>query len=177
MNRRGFLALLLGLAVISACAAGIATNRYTISLKNQKGRFEQFLAVRKGRLVLGGSTFGSVSDNQDAADRWYILGTRIKSSVGGGYLAYDPSAKTSEVFLAPRPGEGTEWVVRVVNGREGQRGAIQAATGRMKGCYLGVEEVQEPPKDGTSPPATVHRLVLSKDPPRRLEAERIYAHK
>ena len=144
------------LAVISACAAGIATNRYTISLKNQKGRFEQFLAVRKGRLVLGGSTFGSVSDNQDAADRWYILGTRIKSSVGGGYLAYDPSAKTSEVFLAPRPGEGTEWVVRVVNGREitfGTGPGISTAAYRDRGLgYVATSDLDED---------TLARLVLT----------------
>jgi hypothetical protein len=177
MDRRGLVVLSLFLAAAADAAGGIATNRYTISHREKDRRHEEFLAVSRGRLTLGGSTFGSVSDNLDAADRWFILGTRIKSSVGGGYLAYDPAGKEDQVFLVARPGEGTEWSVSVVGGREGQRGVIRAATGPMKGWYLDVEDRADKATDGKGKAVVLRLFVLRKTPSHRLEAERIYSHK
>jgi hypothetical protein len=176
MNRRWLLALLSSLTVASVCAAGIATNRFTIGVRDKGGRNEEFLAVRGGKLTLGSSTFGKISDNRDAPDRWYILGTRIKSSAGGGYLAYDPAGKDTRVFLVPRPGKGTQWTITLdKDAREGKRGVIRAGCGRLKGWFLSVEETREKQKDGTR--VTVRRFVLAKAPARKLEAERIYEHK
>jgi hypothetical protein len=177
MNRAWWVTWLICMSAASWAQAGIATNRYTISARHKDRRHEEFLTVKGGRLILSGSTFGSVSDNRDAADRWYIMGSRIKSSVGAGYLAYDQTGKDSQVFLVSGPGEGTEWSVSVVGGREGQRGVIRAAMGPMKGWYLDVDERSEQPPDDHRQPVKIRRLVLRKGPLRRLEAERIYSHK
>ena len=158
MNRLAIVALVF-LAAGPCCLAGIPTNRFTISVRGE------YLAVRGEQLVLGRSTLGSVSDNKDAADRWYILGTQIKSSVGGGYLAYDPRGADNAVVLKAAPGEGTEWNVAVPGKgprSEGDKAVIRAATGPKKGWYLTVSE---------------GRLVLAEDPPQKLQAERIFEHK
>jgi hypothetical protein len=176
MLRRLLLALPVCLAVVSVCAAGIGTNRFTISI--DKRHASEFLTVRQGELTLGGSTFGSVSDNQDAADRWYIAGCKIKSSAGGGYLAYDPTGRSNRVFLRPEPGEGTDWFVGVGGrAREGERGAIQAASGPLKGWYLDVSVREEPPQTAEGRKATRTVPVLSKSPSQKIEAERIWEHK
>jgi hypothetical protein len=157
--KRLMLVALLCLAAAPCCLAGIPTDRFTIDL----GR--EFLAVRGGELVLGRSTLGSISDTKDAADRWYILGTQIKSSVGGGYLAYDPGGTDTAVTLKAAPGEGTEWSVAVPgkgSRSEGQKAVIRAATGPKKGWYLTVSG---------------GRLVLAEDPPQKAQAERIWEHK
>src|SRR5262249_51469892 len=98
MNRLTVLTLILYLAATSPCVAGMPTDRFTIDVKGE------FLAVSKGQLVFGASTFGSVSDNKAARDRWYVLGTLIKSSVGGGYLAYDLTGASNAVVLQFWPG-------------------------------------------------------------------------
>jgi hypothetical protein len=174
---RLLLALALSLAVVTVCAAGIGTNRFTISTAG-KGHPGDFLAVDEGDLTLGGSNFGAVSDNRDAADRWYIAGSKIKSSVGGGYLAYDPTGKNKRVFLSAKPTEGTDWYVGVGNrAQEGDRGVIRAMSGPLKGWYLDAaeaEEKQATAEGKTGPPRV---LVLSEKPSRLLEAARIWEHK
>jgi hypothetical protein len=156
MNRLTIVALAL-LAAAPCCLAGIPTNRFTISLRGE------YLAVRGERLALGQSTLGSVSDNKDAADRWYILGTQVKSSVGGGYLAYDPKGADGAVTLKAAPGEGTEWSIAVPGkASEGQKAVIRAASGTKKGWYLTLSE---------------GRPVLAEDPAHKLQAERIWEHK
>ena len=155
MKRLTPVAVLLCLAAAPCCLAGIPTNRFTISLRGE------YLAVRGERLVLGQSTLGSVSDNKDAADRWYILGTQVKSSTGGGYLAYDPKGADNAVTLKAAPGEGTEWSIAVPR-KEEQKAVIRAASGSKKGWYLTVSE---------------GRLILAEDPPQKLQAERIWEHK
>jgi hypothetical protein len=177
MRPRYLLALPLALAVVSVCGAGIGTNRFNISIRSKGSNREVFLAVADGRLTLGNSTFSSVSDNEDAADRWYITGTRIKSSTGAGYLAYDPSGRSPRVFLTPRPGKGTDWTVGIGEGaREGARGVIRAAAGKRKGWYLSVEVTRV--NDGNGNTVRVRRrFILAKAPAQKLEAERIYSHK
>src|SRR5262249_51176963 len=100
MSRRSVMSLAVVLAVGSACVAGTPTNLFTVTLK---GGGKGYLGVRDGKLGLGKSTFGSVADTKDADDRWYVLGTQIKSSVGRGYLAYDTTGKDPKVFLVAKP--------------------------------------------------------------------------
>jgi hypothetical protein len=159
MKRRAVLGLTLCLTVAPFGMAGTPTDRFTIS----QGR--EYLAFRKGQLVLGRSTFGAVSDSKDAADRWYILGTQIKSSVGGGYLAYDPRGEDNAVVLRSGPGEGTEWNISVPgkgHRSEGEMAVIRVSSGPLKGCYLTV---------------SAGRLVVAEDPPQKLQAARIFSHK
>ena len=56
----------------------------------KEGKFV-YARVADGRLAL--RERGGWSDWEDRAepraDRWYVLGTKVKSSVGGGYLVYD----------------------------------------------------------------------------------------
>jgi hypothetical protein len=181
MRRRLFLALPLCLALASVCGAGIPTNRFNIVLTIPGDKDERkkdlFLAADRGRLTLGESTFGNVGDTEDAVDRWYIDGTRIKSSVGG-YLAYDPTGGDNRLYLADRPGAGTEWLVTVPGKGErdqGERASIRVASGPMKGWCLAVEDVAERRADGRT--VTVRHPVLTRDPKRRLEVERIWHHK
>src|SRR5262245_40721615 len=132
MRRHTPLVLPLSLVVAAAGLAAIPTGRFTITAGPG-----EYLAVEKGQLVLGRNSGGD--ENQDAPDRWYIAGTQIKSSVGGGYLAYDPSGQDNKVFLAPRPVRGADWAVRRVKGakRRNERapfldaewGTVQAASG------------------------------------------------
>jgi len=171
MNRLAIVALMLCLAATSPCVAGMPTNRFTIDMKGE------YLAVSKGQLVFGTSTFGSISDNKEARDRWYVLGTLIKSSVGGGYLAYDLTGESNAVVLKFWPGQGTEWSIAVPSkglDSEGKKAVIRVAKGPKKGWYLTIAEV-EVEKDGRK--VFVRRPVLSKDPPEKLCVERIWEHK
>jgi hypothetical protein len=160
MYRRACLSLALCLVAAPLCVAGIATNRFTISFA-PKGIGGDYLAARGGGLSLGGSTFGAVADTRDAEDRWYVAGMKIKSSLGG-YLAYDPSGKSTAVFLTAEPGEGTDWLVGRSR-QEGERGRIQAAAGPLQSWYLCVDEAG--------------RVTLARESACKLEAERIYEHK
>src|SRR5689334_899927 len=104
---------LAALSLTGVTLAAVSTGRYTITARNGAAKAE-YLAVKKGQLVLGPQSprgDGGL-DEKDAPDRWYVLGRKIKSSVAGLYLAYDPSGKDNHVFLTPTPkGKGTEWVV------------------------------------------------------------------
>ena len=109
--------------------------------------------------------------------RWYVDGTRIKSTVGAGYLAYDPAARDGRVFLVSSPGEGTDWDVRVAEKSrqaEGKRAVIRVGKGPMRGWYLSVKE-ETKREDGRE--TTTQSVVLTKDPQRKLEAVRIILHK
>lgn len=175
------------LAIASVCLAGIPTNRFTITASNSDGKVS-YLAVENGKLVLGRpAPLGDGGlDMKDTPDRWYVMGTKIKSSVGGGYLAYDHSGDHPAVFLAPKPdGEGTHWIVKRPEGRlkrknekrslDEEWGTLQAASGPLKGWFLDVEEKEEQRDDGTL--VTVRRFVLSKEPKWNVEVGRIYTHK
>src|SRR5438046_354746 len=83
------------LALASIVLAGIRTRRYNITAQGPKGKVE-YLAAQKGRLTLGESS-GLTRENNDTADHWYVLGTKIKSSIGEGYLAYDETGKDAMV--------------------------------------------------------------------------------
>jgi hypothetical protein len=174
MKRRFFLMAALWLAVGSACLGGTPTNRYVIACQFEKSRYE-YVTVTEGRLTVGKAS--ERKDDQDAPDRWYILGTQIKSSDGGGYLAYDPSGKDNRVFLTARPAEGTEWSLSLRKRSPGdeEHGVVRAATGPRKGWYLDVEEIEEKVSDDEA--RTVRRLVLVKEPIHKVEAHRVYIHR
>jgi len=168
----------LGLAVwgfaASFCVAGIPTNTFTISLPGDKA----YLSIRQGELKVGDAPQNVDWEGSPAPGRWYIDGTRIKSSVGGGYLAYDPSGKDPKVFLSPTPPKDVDWAIRVpgkTHFEEGKGAVIQAGSGKLKGWYLTVQEIEETRPDGKS--ITASRLVLAKNPQRRLEVKRIFLHK
>jgi len=170
------------LALVSVCFAGHPTDRYIITIGKNDQRVD-YLAVDRGRLVLVASRF-SRPDTLDrpGADRWYVMGTKIKSTEGG-YLAYDPAGKDNKVILAPKSdADGTEWVIRRPKGvfkpRNGhgsgdyQWGVLQAASGPMKDWYVDVEEVEEKNDDGKT--VKSHRFILSKEPSWNVEVMRIY---
>jgi hypothetical protein len=185
MGKRALLLLSLSLGVVSAAAAAVPTSHFTISFGRKEGKVE-YLAVRGGRLVLGPPT-KHARDEQDAPERWFILGTKIKSSVGGGYLAYDPTGKDPKVFLTPNQNDkGTDWEVRRPKGAFHQKnqsrsldeewGTVRAASGPLKGWFLDAEEAeQKPGPQGKDVPAC--RFVLRKEPSCNVEAARIYTHK
>jgi hypothetical protein len=158
MKRRATVLVLLALAVVPT-RAGIPTDHFTIDAGETS-----YLVVTKGELVVGKATLRNSQERRIAPERWYVLGTKIKSTVEDLYLAYDASGKDPRVFLTSVKGEGTEWIVRVPDksrDSEGKRVHLQAASGPMKGWYLCLE-------DG--------RAVLSKDAPKRFETERLWDH-
>jgi hypothetical protein len=182
MSRTSLLALGLGLAAASLGAAGISapTMFFKISVDRDQTRAREYARVTDGRLALterGG--WSDWEDRMDARpDRWYVLGTKIKSSVGGGYLAYDPSGEDPRVFLSREAGEGTDWTIGDRN--EGQNyvryGLTQAASGKVKGWYLDVEDCEEKGEDGKATAA--RRLVLRKDAVRtKVHVTQLYSYR
>lgn len=174
MNRCGILMAALWLTIASACLGGTPTNRYLITCHFKKSGYE-YVAVTKGRLTVGKAS--DRKEDQDAPDRWYILGTKIKSSDGGGYLAYDPMGKDNRVFLTAAPTEGTEWNMSLRKRSPGdqEHGVVRAATGPRRGWYLDVEEIEEKTSDGRT--KIVRRLVLVNEPIHKVEAGRVYIHR
>jgi hypothetical protein len=176
MARRTILLLAFWLAAVSVGAASLkATNRFTIH--NGDGQAKEFVKVWLGDAAVGGRSLrGLLSEDGDAPERWYILGAQIKSSTGGGYLAYDPEGKSNRVFLSREAGKGTDWTISLEHpaGVDPaiERGTIAAYWGPMSGWSLDIEEVKEKPKDGGEP-VTVRRLVLSKKPRHPFVADRI----
>jgi hypothetical protein len=178
MGRSTGICLALGVVVAELCRAAIPSSTFTISTPDRK----VYLADREGRLTAGAPDGKADYDSGPGPCRWYIQGTQIKSTVGGGYLAYDPTGKSNAVFLTTKPGSGTQWTVRLQNpppknecGPFGpERAAIRVGSGPKRGWYLSVEAVQENRGGGT---VTVHRLVLSESPALQLQAQRIYDHK
>jgi hypothetical protein len=149
MRHLSLLALALVLAAASVCAAGIhaPTEFFVITVKgNQTGELKHVRVV-DGQLAFGGGKpWSDWKDREDTGpERWYVLGTKIKASVRGGYLAYDPSSKDPRVYLSRTAGEGTDW--KISDREEGKDdfndpayGVTQAASGEVKGWYLDVEE-------------------------------------
>jgi hypothetical protein len=187
MSRPSLLALGLALGVASVCAAGVSapTNFFTIYVAlKQKGRSE-FASVYLHARVTGGrlglSRRGDRGDEEKprpAPGRWYVLGTKIKSSVGGGYLAYDPSGKDHRVFLSPTAGHGTDWKIRGPGGKEftSWYGAVQAASGKVKGWHLDCEEYERKGEGGKA--VTAYRLVLRKRAPRKdVSVNRVFSYR
>jgi len=173
-------------ALVSVCYAGIPGNFHRISAGNKEGKV-QYVGVEKGALVLGKRSPHLQKRNETDAhyDRWFVSGTKLKSSTGGGYLAYDPTGKSSRVFLTPKADtEGTDWVIHcpkgVFFGKNESRsvdeewGILQAASGPMKGWYVEVEEFEHKGEDGKA--AVVHRFILSKTPSWNVEVSRMYLH-
>src|SRR5205807_8809786 len=147
---------------------------FTISLPGDKA----YLLIRQGELTVGDAPHDVEWEGRPAPGRWYIEGTRIKSSGGGGYLAYDPSGKDPKVFLSPAPPKDADWAISVPGKNhfdDGKRAVIRAGSGKLKGWYLTVQEIEETRPDGKS--VTTSRLVLARNLERRLEAKRNFLHK
>jgi hypothetical protein len=160
------------LASVSVGTAGIRvpTEFYQICAwvpTEDKGNKELFACVAdtrtERRIVITdqGEGLCMLQDREASKpNRWWVLGTKMKASHGGGYLAYDPSGKDAKVFLSRetmKAGVGTDWTIRKgVHSR-----VIQAASGEVKGWYLDLEAYEEEGKDGRS--ATAYRLILRKD--------------
>jgi ABC-type glycerol-3-phosphate transport system substrate-binding protein len=172
MRRPLLLALTLGLAACSVCAAGIQAPteffKITAWVDGNQTRKEVHVRVQDGQLAFaeGRPTSDWEDRKESRPDRWYVLGTKIKSSMGPGYLAYDPSGKDPRVYLSGTAGDGTDW--KISDRQEGKGdfndpayGVTQAAVGAVKGWYLDIEESEEKGKDGKM--ATVYRLVLRKE--------------
>lgn len=181
MSRRVYLLMPLFVALVSVCYAGYPTSRFTISAGNKDG-WVGYLGVDEGQLILGSPSSRRARLDRDEYDRWHFLGTKIKSSVGGGYLAYDPTGKDHKVFLTPKAdGEGTDWIVRRQKfgvERKNERrdieewGFLQVASGPMKDWFFDVEDVQEMSDDGQI--KKVRRYILSKEPSWNVEVARIH---
>jgi hypothetical protein len=128
---------------------------------------EQYVEARGGRLAFTerGERLCHWDDRETPkANRWYILGTKIKGSVGGNYLAYDPSGRDCRVFLSRetmKAGVGTDWTVRLMqNERQLHFHRIQAVSGEVKGWDLDIEEYEKEGAHGKT--TTAYRLVLRK---------------
>ncbi|MBI5761436.1 MAG: hypothetical protein HZA46_23245 [Planctomycetales bacterium] len=172
--------LCVGLIVVtltSVCLAGYPTNRFSIRIPFQSvPKQKSFLSVVDGRVVVAGSSQGRVSDNADAPDRWYIDGTRIKCSRGGGYLAYDSTGKDSTIFVTTTPPEGIEWKIALKRREGSERGVLEAATGAMKGWSLDVADL--PPSESGKPSSSAsQRVFLTPQPKQPFQVERIFGHK
>src|SRR5262245_46367511 len=144
MRRPSLVALALVLAACSVCAAGIyaptAFFGITAWVDGNQTRKPEHVRVQDGQLAFGeGKPWSDWKDREEPRpDRWYVLGRKIKSSVGRGYLAYDPSGQDPRVYLSRTAGEGTDWKISDRDeGRPGFNnpayGVTQAASGEVKG--------------------------------------------
>lgn len=148
--------------IVVVCAGGVPTNRYLIAVNQDQGA--SYVQVVGFKIGLGKSSFGEIGDNQDARDRWYIIGGKIKHSVTGRYLAYDPSGERRTLTLTDKPVPGTDWTVSLKKRSPGdeERGTLAAAEGKVKGWHLVLADGQ---------------LALAPDGPDKFEAQRVYSHK
>lgn len=138
------------LAYVSVGTAGIRapTNFYEICAsipRKDRGNLQLCASVKERQLDLTGGP-ERLCDyrerNESRPNRWLVLGTKIKASVGGGYLAYDLSGKDPKVFLTRdtmKAGVGTDWTIRRSNRKDDFREFIKAASGKVKGWYLDLE--------------------------------------
>jgi hypothetical protein len=178
MLLRSLCALLFVVIGATASLAGFPTNRFHIRLDHGTPSRRGCLMLHDGRLIVWHNNGGRVGDTQNAPDRWYIDGTRIKCSTGGGYLAYDPTGKDSGVFIVAKPPEGIDWKVTLKRSEGGERGVLEAATGTVKGWTL---DVEDPSSARPGPPsalsAAASRIIIAKEPRHPFVVERIYGHK
>lgn len=175
-----FILCLFSLSAVSVGTARIEapTEFFRICIDGDGQRKPEYVRVTDGRIALTDVKPSSDwKDRKDARpDRWYVLGTKIKASKGGGYLAYAPSGKDHRVFLSREAGEGTDW--KIGDRKEGEHnfcyGVIQAVSGKVKGWYLDVEEFEDKDKDGR----IFWRLVLRKDVARtKVHITQIYSYR
>ena len=185
MNRRIFVLLPLVLVLTAVCYAAVPTRHYKIAAKSSDGN-AGMLCVEKGSLELGSRSKeenfldkDGELDIRDTPDGWFVLGTKVKSSVGGGYLAYDPTGKHNRLVLASKAEDaGTDWIIRkakpdVKKGR-GERGILQAAAGPLKDRFLDVGVMDVTQSDGTI--ISSRCFVLSKEPGWEVEIVRVIIH-
>src|SRR5690242_7174656 len=103
-----FILCFFSLSAVSAGTAGIEapTKFFRIGVDGDGQRKPEYVRVTDRRLDL--TDVKPLSDWKDRADarpdRWYVLGTKIKVSKGGGYLAYDPSGKDRRCSCPARRG-------------------------------------------------------------------------
>jgi hypothetical protein len=185
MRQPTLLALALGLAAVSVSAAGIhaPTEFFRIMVDGNQWGDAAHVRVLDGQLAFAKGRPSSDWEDREQTrpERWYVLGTKIKSSMGRGYLAYDPSGKDPRVYLSRTAGEGTDW--KISDRDEGKPGfnnpaygVTQAASGQVKGWYLDVEECGEKGKDDKT--VTDYRLVLRKDVAKtKVHTNRIYSYR
>jgi hypothetical protein len=163
------LALGFCLAAASMSTAGISVRTQFVEIlwSTDEWRNEQYVHVTDGRLAFTdqGERLCDWDDRETPKpNRWSILGTKIKASVGGGYLAYDTSGKDHRVFLSRetmKDGVGTDWTIRLVQDeRQLHFHRIQAASGGVRGWDLDLEECEKEGADGET--TTACRLILRK---------------
>jgi hypothetical protein len=150
------LALGFCLTAASLSTAGISVStRFFEIIVYADERKEQYVEDASGRLAFTnqGERLCDWKDRETPkSNRWLILGTKIKGSVGGNYLAFDNSGKDHRVFLSRetmKDGVGTDWTIRLMqNERQLHFHRIQAATGEVKGWDLDIEEYEKEGADG-----------------------------
>ena len=166
---------------ISVCLASISTPRSRIVAQNAAGELVQLVVQdKKLELIRPDKPPDIYEADKDAPHRWYIDGTRIKSSVDGQYLVYDPTGKNLDLSLSPKPVQGVEWRFerlriqrRIIAGSvDHQWGCLIVAKGPCEGWLVDVEESEEQRGHGVT--AKVRRLVLSKTSRWYVQAARIY---
>jgi hypothetical protein len=177
------LALGFCLAAASPSTAGISvsTRFYEIIVSADEPGKEQYVedAGRRPAFTDRGERLCAWNDRDTPkSNRWLILGMKIKGSVGGSYLAYDTSGKDHCVFLSRetmKDGVGTDWTVRLMqNERQLHYHRIQAASGKLKGWDLDIEEYEKEGAHGTA--TTAYRLVLRKgDAQSKVDIKTLYA--
>jgi hypothetical protein len=148
--------LLIGVVPVPFVTAGIPTRYFTVSCKGG------LLHVRDGKPCVG--TVSTDAD-KEAPDHWFLGGNSIKSSVGAGYLAYDPTGKSDKIFLSTKFGSHTEWQIVQTRGktpgdRDEVRATIRAANGPMKGWEIDVKDGQLILNKTATRPAQANRVVL-----------------
>ena len=162
------LALGFCLAATSLSTAGIMARTGFVQIivfRYERGK-EQYVEDAGGRLAFTEQGEG-LSDWKDRdtpkPNRWQVLGMKIKGGTGY-YLAYDTSGKDHRVFLSRetmKDGVGTDWTIRLMeNARQLHYHRIQAASGKVKGWDLDIEEYETEGADGET--TTAYRLVLRK---------------
>jgi hypothetical protein len=177
------LALGLGLAAVPVGTAGIhaPTDFFGIIVQGEATRNPEYVRVIDQRLDLTTLRLdtGWKDRSTPKPERWSILGTKIKTSIGRAYLAYDPSGKDSRVYLSRKAGPGTDWQFGKQDKKDHDllMAVPQAASGKVKGWYLGAEEYED--KSGAvGQPETAFRLVLCKERTKaKVYVFRVYAYR
>lgn len=152
MNARALVLLLSVLLFDSVCFASIPTDFFLLDCS------QGYFRVAGGKLKIGAR---SGLENLKAPEHWYVLGTQIKSSMSGAYLAYDPSGKDRQVVLATKTGENTEWVITRKSEGEKEYAIVKAAKGPFKGWSLDVEGGHLILREKPSNPVKVARIYRS----------------
>jgi len=162
MNPRGTLFVLVAVFSTSEARAGVLSPWCQITVGGSNG--SGYLAVVGGKLTVMDKP--PPTEEGERSGAWYVQGTRIKSTTGHGYLAYDLSGKDRRVFLVPLPGQNTEWRVDdsprppssipdeikgtfarklySENNPDGWTSHFYVSKGKFAGQSLGVDESKQP---------------------------------